>query len=86
MSFAESNNLYVYFYIFRKNYNECMKYLSKYENTVRSLNWKIIHNKSVIEFYKNDMKNYEQFEKVLQQVTEGKTLVRKINYSEIITY
>lgn len=52
-----------------------MKHLSKYENTVRSSNWKIIHNKAVIEFYKNDMKNYEQLEKVLQQVTEGKTMV-----------
>ncbi|KAJ8964599.1 hypothetical protein NQ317_017654 [Molorchus minor] len=47
----------------KKNYAACLQHISKLENRANEL--KVIHNKTVVEYYKNDLKKTEQFHKNL---------------------
>lgn len=50
----------------RKNYVGCLQNLNKIDG--RSNDFKIAHNKAVVELYKNDMKKVDLFQKTLNSI------------------
>lgn len=57
----------VFVYNFSENYESCLGNLSKIKPT-KETERKILHNKVVVEFYRNGFKNYNEFRKNLDEI------------------
>lgn len=58
--------LLIRFLYFRASYANCLQNINKLEN--RTYDFKVAHNKAVVEYYKSEMKKTEQFQKSLNNI------------------
>lgn len=67
MTFRFKTNLTFVYTIFSDDYDSCLENLSKIKPT-KEIERKILHNKAVVEFYRNGLKNYNEFRKCLDDI------------------